>query len=227
MNTMETTTATADAPDTGATPAGTECGGKKKKSAARENVEAIFIAVLIALFVRAFIVQAFKIPSASMVPTLLIGDQILVNKFIYGVRLPFTNTLLIPVSKPKRWDIVVFRYPENRKIDYIKRVVATGGETLEIRQKEIFINGKKVEDPYGVWDGISPPDGANFGPVTVPPGHYFVMGDNRNHSHDSRYWRTCSFVGTEDLRGKAFVVYFSKEDSLIDVRWNRLGHVLR
>lgn len=210
--------------DPGPDSADVEGGGEyKRKSALRENLEAIVIAILLALFVRTFVVQAFKIPSGSMIPTLLIGDHILVNKFIYGVRMPFTNAVLVPVSEPERWDIVVFRYPEDPSIDFIKRVVATGGETVEIRDRVIYVDGRRVDDDHGVWRGFGRFDGENYGPATVPPDHVFVMGDNRNHSYDSRFW---GFVSEDALRGKAFIVYYSRDKSFLDVRWDRIGHML-
>ena len=165
----------------------------KKKNAWRENIEAILIAVVIAMFIRTFIVQAFKIPSGSMLETLQIGDQILVNKFIYGVKIPFTGgKTLIPVKDPKRGDIVVFEYPEDPSKDFIKRVIAVGGDTLEIRDKHIFVNDKEVApEPYVIHKDsrvisgkFSPRD--NLRKIQVPENKLFVMGDNRDNSKDSR-----------------------------------------
>jgi signal peptidase I len=198
------------------------------KSKLREYIEAIVIAVLIAFFIRTFIVQAFKIPSGSMKPTLLIGDHILVNKFIYGVKIPFIRKNLIPISDPKRGEIVVFIYPMDRSKDFVKRVIGTGGDTIEIRDKKIYLNGLPYKDSYGVYtDDMIIPTAAqprdNFGPVTVPPGSIFVMGDNRDQSYDSRFW---GFVDVRDLLGKAFIIYWSWNSEDFGVRWNRLGHLL-
>ena len=206
----------------GATP------GKNKKGKLRENIEALVIAVLLALFIRAFVIQAFKIPSGSMQDTLLIGDQLLVNKFIYGVKLPFTNTTLIPLKDPKRGDIVVFKYPQDSKLDYIKRVVAVAGDTVEIRNKQVFVNGEPQNFPQAVFKDphifpkqFQPRD--NFGPVSVPEDSLFVMGDNRDHSFDSRFW---GFVDLQALRGKAFMIYWSWNKEDFGVRWNRIGDLL-
>ena len=201
---------------------------KKPKSKVQEYAEAIIIAILIAFFIRTFVVQAFKIPSGSMKPTLLIGDHILVSKFIYGVKIPYFRKTLIPVRDPKRGEIIVFIYPEDRSKDFIKRVIGVGGDTIEIRNKKIFLNGMPYEDKYGVYvDGfvipgaIQPRD--NFGPVTVPKGSVFTMGDNRDQSYDSRFW---GFVDLKDVMGKAYVIYWSWDKEERSVRWNRLGSLL-
>ncbi|CAK8724872.1 signal peptidase I Serine peptidase, MEROPS family S26A [Candidatus Electrothrix aarhusensis] len=209
---------------------------EKQKSVAREYIEAILIALVLALFIRTFIVQAFKIPSGSMLHTLLIGDHILVSKFIYGIKNPFNDSVLIPIKSPNKGDIVVFKYPEDPKLDYIKRVIATAGDTLEIRDKKVFINGAIVEDSHGEFTdnnilsaSESPRD--NFGPVTVPDEHIFVMGDNRDNSFDGRFW---GFVDLKAIRGKAFIIYWSWDvkkdllswDRLSSVRWSRIGNIL-
>jgi signal peptidase I len=200
----------------------------KKKSSLRENVEAILVAVLLALFIRTFVVQAFKIPSGSMKETLQIGDHILVNKFIYGVKLPFVQTTVIPISQPDRGDIVVFKFPEEPDKDFIKRVIAVGGDVVEIRNKRISINGKPVEHDYGFFSdpqisqGSVPRD--NFGPVTVPARSLFVMGDNRDHSYDSRFW---GYVDLKAVKGKAFIIYWSWDKNNFGVRWGRIGDLLR
>ncbi|MGB5984468.1 MAG: signal peptidase I [Desulfobacterales bacterium] len=198
------------------------------KSKLRENIEAIVVAVILALFIRAFVVQAFKIPSGSMKDTLLIGDHILVNKFIYGVKLPFTNTTLIPIKDPKRGDIVVFKYPQDPKLDYIKRVVGVAGDTVEIRNKQVFVNSEPqklsqavFKDPHIFPKHFQPRD--NFGPVSVPEDALFVMGDNRDHSFDSRFW---GFVDLKALRGKAFMIYWSWNKEDFGVRWSRIGDLL-
>ena len=201
---------------------------EKIKSKVQEYIEAIIIAILIALVLRTFVIQAFKIPSRSMVPTLLVGDQILVNKFIYGVKMPFLRQTIIPVSNPKRGDIVVFIYPNDRSKDFIKRVIGIAGDKIEIKNKRIFINDKEYSDSYGVYSDnliypgvIQPRD--NFGPVTVPQNSLFVMGDNRDESSDSRYW---GFVDIKDVEGKAFIIYWSWDREDNNLRWRRLGSLL-
>jgi signal peptidase I len=206
----------------------------KKKSGLRENVEAILLAVVIALFIRTFIVQAFKIPSGSMKETLLIGDHILVNKFIYGIKIPFTDKTLIPISDPKREDIIVFKYPEDPDLDFIKRVVGMPGDVVEIRNKKVYINGQLMEVDYSRFTDPNIIPGAittrdYLGPVTVPPHALFVLGDNRDNSKDSRFW---GFVDYSAVKGKAFMIYWSwnKRNSgdLLDyVRWNRIGNLLK
>lgn len=209
---------------------------QKTKSAFREYVEAIVIALVLALFIRTFVVQAFKIPSGSMLPTLQIGDHLLVNKFIYGIKVPLSGNVLIPIKNPAPGDIVVFRFPKNPKLDYIKRVIGVAGDTVEIRNKHIFVNGKPFHDPYGVYTDskILPPDISprdNFGPVKVPEHHIFVMGDNRDNSYDGRFW---GFVDLNAVRGKAFIIYWSWDvrkplfslDRFASIRWRRIGHIV-
>ncbi len=214
---------------------------KKKKSSLRENVEAIIIAVVLAMFIRTFIIQAFKIPSGSMKDTLAIGDHILVNKFIYGIKIPrltlpfFGSAVpqygktLISISNPKRGDIIVFKFPEDPAKDFIKRVVGVSGDSVAIRNKTVYINDQEAGDPYGIHTDerimpkrLQPRD--NFGPVTVPEGHLFVMGDNRDHSYDSRFW---GFVALDAVKGKAFIIYWSWDKQEFDIRWNRLGQLLK
>lgn len=205
---------------------------ERKRSIVREYVEAIIIAVLLALFIRTFIIQAFKIPSGSMLPTLKIGDHLLVNKFIFGVKIPFAGTTLIPWKDPVRGDVIVFRFPKERSTDYIKRVIGTPGDIVSIENRILMINGKAVDDPHAHFTnqpGQSP--GANFGPVTVPENSVFVMGDNRDNSYDSRFW---GFVDKKDILGKAFILYWSwdLEKPLLSVgrftsiRWSRIGDVI-
>ena len=178
---------------------------EKRKSKVKEYVESIIIAILIALFIRTFIICAYKIPSRSMVPTLLVGDHILVSKFIYGIKIPLLRKTIVPISNPQRGDIVVFIYPNDRSKDFIKRVIGVAGDKIEIKNKKIFINDKEYKDSYGIYSdsviypaSIQPRD--NFGPVTVPPKSIFVMGDNRDESLDSRFW---GFVNLKDVEGKA------------------------
>jgi signal peptidase I len=192
-------------------------GKIRKKSVFREYAEAAIIAVVLALFIRTFVVQAFKIPSGSMEPTLLVGDHILVNKFIYGVKLPFIRKTIIPIGQPHRNDVIVFIYPIDPSKDFIKRVIGLPGDRIEILGRSISINGKLFQDKHGVYTPPFHPN-AHFGPVTVPQGHLFVMGDNRNHSYDSRYW---GFVPIESVKGKAFIVYWSWP------HWKRIFHIIR
>ena len=205
---------------------------KTKKSVVREYAESIIIAILLALLIRAFVIQAFKIPSGSMKPTLQIGDHILVNKFIYGIKLkvPFTtiNFTLIPTSSPKRNDVAVFIYPEDPKKDFIKRVIGLPGDRLEVINKKVYINNQSLEDPYGFHTDLkiySPFEQKrdNIGPIQVPPGHYFVMGDNRDESYDSRFW---GFVSEKELIGRAFIIYWSWDRTRFGVRWERLGKLI-
>lgn len=209
---------------------------KTKNSIWREYFEAIVIAVLLALFIRTFIVQAFKIPSGSMLPTLQIGDHLLVNKFSYGIKNPFSGSVLIPLGKPKRGDIVVFKFPLDKSVDYIKRVIGIAGDTVEIKNKKVFINNKPVKDPHAHFSDktivpatAGPRD--NFGPITVPKGKIFCMGDNRDNSYDGRFW---GFVDQRDVLGKAFMIYWSWNlntpllslKRFESIRWSRFGHII-
>src|SRR5215510_3299200 len=201
----------------------------KTKSTFREYAEAIGMALLLALFIRTFIVQAFKIPSGSMIPTLLIGDHILVNKLSYGVRIPFLERYLIDYTKPERGDVVVFIFPEDHSKDFIKRVIGVAGDSVEVRAKKIYINGKPVEDPHAHFAGYDPQAGGagsgdDYGPKTVPENHIFVMGDNRDRSYDSRFW---GYVNLNDVRGKAFLIYWSWDGVDRWVRWERLASLIR
>ena len=189
----------------------------RKKSVLREYLEAAVIAILLALFIRAFVVQAFKIPSGSMEPTLMIGDHILVNKFIYGIKAPFINKTIMPIRNPKRGDIIVFIYPLDRKKDFIKRLIGLPRDTIRVVNNRIYINGKPYDDPYGVYGGREK-ENQNLGPIIVPDGSLFVMGDNRDHSYDSRYW---GFVPMESVKGKAVIIYWSWP------HWKRFAHIIR
>lgn len=208
----------------------------KNKSVFREYFEAICIAILLALFIRTFVVQAFKIPSGSMLPTLFIGDHLLVNKFIYGIRVPFTGQILIPIKSPSQGDVVVFRFPKDRTIDYIKRVIGTPGDTIEIKDKKVFINGEPFNDPHAQFSSsavlsakASPRD--NLGPIVVPEQRVFVMGDNRDNSYDSRFW---GFVEQRDILGKAFILYWSWDidkplfslERFTSIRFGRLANLI-
>ncbi len=191
--------------------------GPLKKPFWREYGEALSIALVLALVIRAFLVQAFSIPSGSMQPTLLIGDYLLVNKFSYGIRNPITNKVWIPIGTPHRGDVVVFIYPQDPSKDYIKRVVGLPGDRIQIIDKKVFVNDKPYDTPQAVYDdptvipATQGPGGTNrdnFGPKVVPANEYFVMGDNRDHSYDSRFW---GFVPMDNFRGKALIIYFSWE----------------
>lgn len=182
-----------------------------KKSVVREYVEAILIALILALFIRTFIVQAFKIPSGSMEPTLLIGDHLLVNKFIYGIKNPLTGEDWIGIKHPERRDIIVFKYPVNPDQDFIKRVIGVEGDVVEMVDKKLMVNGEPFDvegavyrDPNIIPGEMKPRD--NFGPITVPKDSLFVMGDNRDNSYDSRFWK---FVKLSSVKGKAFILYWS------------------
>jgi signal peptidase I len=188
----------------------------RRKSLFREYAEAILIAVLLALVIRQCGVQAFTIPSGSMMDTLLVGDYILVNKFLYGAELPFTDAHLPGLRKPERGDIVVFKYPNDETRDFIKRIVAVGGDTVQVVDNRVVLNGRLIDEPYirhcGYLYGCEP--------TVVPQGAYFVMGDNRDNSQDSRYW---GFVRREKIRGKAFLIYWSWNGESHWPRWSRIG----
>lgn len=217
------------------------------KSIIREYSEAIIVALLLAFAIRVFVVQAFKIPSGSMIPTLQIGDHILVSKLSYGLQWPadcklqwnfppvncYTSKTVIEFGKPQRGDIIVFRFPEDEEKDFIKRIVGTPGDTVQVRNKVVLVNGQPLDDKAftqrvdpGMIDGtINPRD--NFGPVTVPEASYFVMGDNRDQSLDSRFW---GYVREEKIRGKAFRIYWSwsgQGNWTEWVRWERFGKAIQ
>ena len=212
-----------------------------RKSTIREYFESICVAVILALFVRTFVVQAFKIPTGSMENNLLIGDHLLVNKFVFAPTVTRAELSLLPIDEISRGDILVFKYPEEPERDFIKRVIGLPGETIELRNKKVHINGKPLDEPYVQF--LFPPDPEpgsaaedhvndfdvrrQYGPVTVPANHYFMMGDNRDNSQDSRYW---GFMPREYVKGKALFVYFSFDDeestsaNPLRVRWSRLFH---
>lgn len=210
---------------------------KSQKSVVREYTEAIIIAVLLAVFIRSFVVQAFKIPSGSMLATLQIGDHLLVNKFIYGIKLPLTGSVLIPWQDPDRDDVVVFKFPKDRSLDYIKRVVGVAGDTIEVRDKQLYVNGEANINPHAhntdqdiIKASVGPRD--NMGPVKVPEGYIFVMGDNRDNSYDSRFW---GFVPLQDVLGKAMILYWSWDlnqplmsfGRFSSIRWSRIGDIVK
>jgi signal peptidase I len=190
-----------------------------RKSTLREYFESIVIAVILALFIRTFVVQAFKIPTGSMENNLLIGDHLLVNKFVFGPTESVLERKLLPVGSVHRGDVIVFKYPEEPERDFIKRVIGLPGETLEMREKKMYINGSPLDEPYVHF--LEPPSGdpsmhevtafdlrERYGPVTVPADEYFVMGDNRDNSQDSRYW---GFLPRDYIKGKALIIYWSYE----------------
>jgi signal peptidase I len=205
----------------------------EKKKIIKEYLEPIAIAILIALFIRTFVVQAFKIPSSSMEPTLQVGDHLLVNKFIYGIKFPFIETKYFQFKKPQRGDIIVFIYPKDRSKDFIKRVIGTEGEKVQIVHNKIYINNQLIDDPWGRYDErsfstkyLQPME--RFGPVTVPVNSVFVLGDNRDNSQDSRFW---GFVNVNEVKGKALIIYFSwdryAQNLFGKVRWMRFGKLIR
>ena len=204
-----------------------------KKKFIKEYLEPIVIAVVIALFIRTFIIQAFKIPSSSMEPTLLVGDHLLVNKFIYGIKIPLTDIKLFQLKRPKRGDIIVFIYPRDRSKDFIKRVIGTEGEKVEVIRNKVYINDKLIDDRWGHYHEesnwmkyLQPIE--KFGPVLVPKDSLFVLGDNRDNSQDSRFW---GFVNINAVRGEAFIIYFSwdryAQSLLGKIRWMRFGKLIR
>jgi len=200
----------------------------RKKSIVREYIEAFAIAIVLALIIRAFVVQAFKIPSGSMEPTLLVGDHILVNKFIYGIRIPYTDIKIFDFRKPRHGEVIVFIYPKDESKDFIKRIVGVEGDKVLIRDKKIYLNDELFNDPYGVYNDhtiipghVQPRD--NFGPVVIPKGSLFVMGDNRDRSADSRFW---GFVNLNKVKGKAFIIYWSWGSFMRDIKWRRIGKLI-
>jgi signal peptidase I len=230
-----------------------------KKSTVREYFESIVIAVILALFIRTFVVQAFKIPTGSMENNLLIGDHLLVNKFVFGPTESRLERTLLPVGTIRRDDVIVFKYPEEPERDFIKRIIGLPGETVELREKKVYIDGKPLDEPFVHFlepPSFVPPElrevtsfdvRERYGPVTVPPNQYFVMGDNRDNSEDSRYW---GFLPRDYIKGKALVIYWSyqaeREDyqdesagatvkGLVSVfahfftrtRWDRMFHQIR
>ncbi len=210
-------------PPRGEPPPGVAGEAVRSKGKLREYVEAFAVALLIALLVRTFLIQAFKIPSGSMENTLLVGDHIFVNKFLYGYHVPYTEGRILAFHTPERGDIIVFVFPEDPSKDFIKRVVAVPGDTVEIRDKVVILNGKPLREEYtrfadGKTAGGFVRNRDNLPPVKVPAGKYFVMGDNRDRSYDSRFW---GFVDEDAVIGKAMFIYFSL-DWGIDLRWYQL-----
>ena len=226
-----------------------------QKSTLREYFESIVIAVILALFVRTFVLQAFKIPTGSMENNLLIGDHLLVNKFVFGPSETGLERAVLPIGTVKRLDVVVFKYPEEPERDFIKRVIGLPGETVELRNKKVYVDGRPLDEPYVHF--LEPASSSQevtsfdvrerYGPVKVPAEQYFVMGDNRDNSQDSRYW---GFLRRDYIKGRALVIYWSYESGREDyedesagatikglasvvahfftrTRWSRMLHVIR
>ena len=206
-----------------------------KKKLLWEYVKAVLTALVLALIIRAFVIQAFTIPSGSMIPTLLVGDYILVNKFLLGspVDIPFTNINLFRMPglrRPHKGDVIVFKFPVDPSKDFIKRVVAVEGDKIEARDKVIYVNGLPANEPFmRHTDNLVLPNRDNFGPIEIPKDKFFCMGDNRDNSRDSREW---GFVDIKDVKGKALIIYFSKDTSqpllrLDKVRFERIGRLIQ
>jgi signal peptidase I len=200
----------------------------KKKGILREYIEAFAVAIILALIIRTFVVQAFKIPSGSMEDTLLVGDHILVNKFIYGERIPYTDIRFFDFKRPQRGDVIVFIYPEDESKDFIKRVVGVEGDTIEVREKNLYVNDTLHNEPYAIHkDNTVIPAHVTkrdyFGPQQVPKDMVFVMGDNRDRSADSRFW---GFVPLSKVKGKAFLIYWSWGGFMRDIKWSRIGRLI-
>jgi len=219
---------------------------KKKKNVLLEYAEALVVAIIAALIIRAMVIQSYRIPTGSMEDTLLVGDFLLANKFVYGARVPLVGWQLPALKEPKQGDIVVFKFPLNTDINYIKRCVALEGQTVQIRDKILYVDGKRFSDPKhskfidshiqpkDYYDpDIKPPGSGNrdnYGPVKVPKGHIFVMGDNRDNSQDSRYW---GFLDKDLIIGEALIIYFSWDPNMPlynifkKIRFNRIGDLIK
>jgi signal peptidase I len=210
----------------------------KKKSILREYSEAIVVAVILFIIIRTFVIQAFRIPTGSMEDTLLVGDFLFVNKFIYGAAVPFTDSHLPALRDPKRGDILVFKFPKDPSRDFIKRVVGTPGDAIQIRNKVVYVNGQPQDEPYVKFTSprvqgeeyhnpaVYPPGAGNrdnYGPYVVPDGHYFMMGDNRDNSDDSRFWGP---LDRDLIKGKAIFIYWSWNKEKMRPRLNRLGKLI-
>jgi len=198
--------------------------GKMKRDKIWEYTKAIGMAIILSLVIRTSIVQAYRIPSGSMIPTLLVGDHLLANKFVYGIKVPLIDKKFLMAS-PKKGDIVIFPSPEEPDKDLIKRVVAVGGDTVEEKDKCLFINGKPMEEPYVQHtDHFVSDRRDNFGPIVVPEGKLFTMGDNRDESYDSRFW---GFVDSGAIKGKAFIIYWSWDRDRKLPRFGRFAHLIK
>jgi len=200
----------------------------KNRSTAREYLEAALWAIVLTLGLRAFVIQAFRIPSESMYDTLLKGDFLFVNKFEYGPKIPFTHIRLPGLHPPRRGDVIVFQFPQNPSQDFIKRCIATGGQTVQVIDKKVFVDGVELKEPYVKHsDPEIRPAGYdfrdNFGPFTVPSGMLFMMGDNRDNSNDSRYWGP---LDMDLVKGRAMFLYWSWDGAHLSPRWDRLFRII-
>jgi signal peptidase I len=216
-------------------PAAPPDAGPPRRSTLREYFESIVIAVILALFVRTFVFQAFKIPTGSMENNLLIGDHLLVNKFVFGPDGGPIERAVLPERPIRRGDIIVFKYPEDPERDFIKRVIGLPGDTLEVRDKRVFINGQRLEEPYVHY--LEPPRAMSaasevtsydlrerYGPVKIPADKLFVMGDNRDNSQDSRYW---GMLPRDYVKGRALMIYWSYESETEDYQQTGIGSTLK
>ena len=202
---------------------------RKPRSIIREYVEAALWALALTMFLRAFVIQAFRIPSESMRDTLLVGDFLFVNKFEYGPKIPFTHVRLPGLRQPRHGDVIVFQYPQDPSKDFIKRCIATAGQTLQVKNKDLWLDGKKLNEPYVIHTdpNLRPAgydDRDNFGPLTVKPNELFMMGDNRDNSNDSRYWGT---LDMDLVKGRAMFLYWSWDGERNWPRWNRIFQIIR
>jgi len=196
---------------------------KRQKSIIREYAEIIVLAVALALFVRTFFIQAFRIPSESMEDTLLVGDFLFANKLVYGPKLPFVGWHLPSIREPRPGDIIIFKYPGDEKTDYIKRCVAVEGQTVELKGTGLYVDGKLVDEDYTKYILGDRPS-QQFGPYTVPDGYIFMMGDNRDNSADSRQWGP---LAKRLVTGKAMFIYFSWNARARSIRFSRIGDIIR
>lgn len=201
---------------------------RPQKSKLREYIEAIIYALILAMILRTFVIQAYKIPSGSMIPTLLIGDHILVNKFIYGINIPFIDKKFFVFRNPKRGDVIVFKYPEDPSRDFIKRVIGVEGDIIEVKDRALYVNGIQQHEKYAQYTekdimdrALGPRD--EFGPITIPKGKLFMMGDNRDHSLDSRFW---GYVDLNQVRGEAIIKYWSWDSDNNGIRFDRIGRLI-
>jgi signal peptidase I len=206
--------------------------GKKKKPWYREWFEALLFAAILALIIRTFVIQAFKIPSGSMEDTLLVGDHLMVNKFIYGSQVPFMDGRILPIRDPQRGDIIVFEYPRDSDLsyfsrrDFIKRIIGLPGDRVRMQDQVVYVNDQPFVIPQAIHKGpIGSADERihNFKEVVVPAKNYFVMGDNRDRSSDSRFW---GFVPEDKIKGLAFIKYWSWDSTTNSVRWDRIGRLI-
>ncbi|MBN1881381.1 MAG: signal peptidase I [Deltaproteobacteria bacterium] len=203
--------------------------------AVREFAEIIVLALIIVLVCKTLVFQTYRIPSESMVPTLYPGDQILVCKCSYGVPVPFTDVFIFGLREPSRGDVVVFKFPPDHRVHYIKRLVGMPGDTIEIKNKVLYVNGEVYDvaeaqyiDPLVMPGVVSRRD--NYGPITIPPGAFFMMGDNRDNSNDSRFW---GLVREHEIIGRTVMVYWCRDTGdggflgrPAHIRWDRIGTIL-